>query len=145
VAWGFYSLIGRGSRDPLRDTAGNFARASLVAVAAGVLALALRDHMPFPWPDGGLLTIREAPATPAGYGLAIASGAITSALGYVIWYAALKGLTATRAALVQTSVPVLSALGGIAILGERASWRLAASGTLILAGILLTLVPRRNR
>ncbi|HEX7877948.1 MAG TPA: DMT family transporter, partial [Candidatus Eisenbacteria bacterium] len=130
MAWGFYSLIGRGSVAPLQDTAGNFARATLLAMGAGLIALALSAPV--------------SPARPSGYLLAVASGAVTSALGYVVWYAALKGLTATRAALVQTLVPVLSALGGIALLGENASWRLVGAGALILAGIVLTLRPRKS-
>jgi len=143
TAWGYYSLIGRGSVAPLLDTAGNFARASVLAVVAGLIALAL-PHVHLGGANSALAAgIIDASAKPSGYLLAVVSGAITSALGYVIWYAALRALTATRAALVQTLVPVLSALGGIALLGEKASWRLVGAGVLILAGIVLTLRPRR--
>jgi drug/metabolite transporter (DMT)-like permease len=142
AAWGCYSLIGRGSTDPLRDTAGNFARASVMAAGLALGAMALHLHAGLEWADSRFLPVHAEPAM-SGYLLAGASGAITSALGYVVWYAALRGLTATRAALVQTSVPVLSALGGILLLGEKATWRLATAGALILAGIVLTVLPKR--
>jgi len=144
MGWGFYSLIGRRSTDPLRDTAGNFARASVMAILSGLAIVLVQRNAHFAWLDGTLSPFRAGTGSAAGYSLAVVSGAITSALGYVVWYAALSGLSATRAALVQTSVPVLSALGGILLLGERASWRLLAAGGLILAGIALTLVPRRT-
>ena len=137
VAWGLYSLVGRGSSDPLRDTAANFARASVLAVVMWLLALALHLHAGVDfgrWFDEGA-------ATPAGLLLATISGAITSAIGYVIWYAALPGLSPARAALVQTAVPLLSALAGIVFLGETATSRLLLAAAIIVGGILLT-IPR---
>jgi len=125
VGWGFYSLIGRGSKDPLRDTAGNFARAALLSIILGMAARSLPGASSH-W-------------TTAGITLAVASGAITSALGYVLWYAALRHLAATRAALVQTSVPALSALGGILLLGEPVAPRLLIASLLILGGIVLAI------
>jgi drug/metabolite transporter (DMT)-like permease len=119
VSWGYYSLWGRSSSDPLADTGVNFVRA--VPMAAAVSAIAIRD-----------LSI-----TPAGAGLAALSGAVASGLGYVAWYAALRGLTATRAATIQLAVPAVTAAGGVLLLGEPVSIRLATAAALILGGIWL--------
>jgi drug/metabolite transporter (DMT)-like permease len=100
VAWGVYSLRGRGVADPLAATAGNFARAAPLALLLSVLFIANA----------------RAYANGAGVALAIASGALTSGIGYVIWYAALSKLTAMRAATVQLSVPLIAAFGGVAFL-----------------------------
>jgi drug/metabolite transporter (DMT)-like permease len=131
VAWGFYSVRGRGSRAPLADTAWNFAWALPVALA--VLFL-----------DRGELHV-----TAGGAGWAALSGAITSGLGYVVWYAALGRLTTVRAATVQLAVPVLAALGGVVFLGERVTLRLLVAALLILGGIGVTLwarlLPRTTR
>jgi drug/metabolite transporter (DMT)-like permease len=78
-----------------------------------------------------------------GIVLAVASGALASAGGYALWYAALRGLTATRAALVQLSVPPLAALGGVLLLGEHVTLRLALSATAILVGIALAVTSRK--
>jgi drug/metabolite transporter (DMT)-like permease len=126
VAWGLYSLRGRGSEDPLRDTARNFLRAVPLALLVSAVA----------WSG--------AHAGAEGIALAAASGAISSGLGYVIWYAALRGLTATRAATVQLSVPVIAAFGGVAFLGERVSLRLAVSAAMILGGVGAALAARRR-
>ena len=125
VAWGCYSLRGRGVADPLGATAGNFLRA--VPCALGLSALLLRQ---FQWDSTGAL-------------YALTSGALASGLGYAVWYTALRHLTATRAASVQLSVPVLAALGGIVILAEPFSGRLLGSGAAILGGIVLVLSHRR--
>lgn len=128
IAWGVYSLRGRSSREPLRATADNFARGAplvlpLLVLARGSLVFGAR-----------------------GLALACASGALASGLGYSLWYAALPGLSATRAALVQLVVPVLAAAAAIALLGEHPSARLAVSGALILGGIgLAVLQPRARR
>jgi drug/metabolite transporter (DMT)-like permease len=127
VAWGLYSLRGRGAEDPLAETGANFVRSVPLAVAVSVIAL------------GDLhLTAR-------GAALAVASGAAASGLGYVIWYAALRGLSATAAAIVQLSVPVLAALGGVVFMGETISRRLLIASALILGGVLLALTRRRAR
>ena len=81
---------------------------------------------------------------PALIALAVISGAVTSGLGYVLWYVALRGLTTTRAAIVQLSVPVLAAAGGIAFLSEPATRRLGISSALILGGIAIAIVARRD-
>lgn len=134
IAWGAYSLLGRGSDDPLADTAGNF------ALAAPVALLALPG---FPLLAGTPLAVST-----GGVVLAVASGAIASGLGYVLWYAALRGLEAHRAATVQLSVPVIAALGGVLLLGESLDRRLLVAGSITLAGIWLALDsggPRRRR
>jgi drug/metabolite transporter (DMT)-like permease len=122
IAWGVYSLRGRRAVAPLAETAGNFVRA--VPLAAAVSAVAATR---------AVLTVE-------GVVLAILSGALTSGLGYVAWYTALSGLTATRAATVQLAVPVLAAAGGVAFLAERITIRLIVSAALILGGVALALV-----
>jgi drug/metabolite transporter (DMT)-like permease len=122
IAWGLYTLRGRGSPAPLHDTARNF-----LCAAAPALVTAMLVH------SGRHIT---AP----GAGLALASGIAASGIGYVVWYAALRGLTATRAAMVQLAVPVIAALGGVIFLTESISARLIISACLILGGIGLALV-----
>ena len=126
IAWGLYSLRGRGVADPVAANAAAFARAIPFALAASaVFALAAEAHV-----------------TPAGVALALASGALTSGLGYAIWYAALRGLSAMRAAIVQLSVPPLAAALAVLTLGESVSLRLLLASVLILGGIALALVGR---
>ena len=124
VAWGVYSLRGRGVTDPLAATAGNFVRAAPLAL---VLSLLLATN---------------AYADAAGVALAIASGAVTSGIGYVIWYAALSRLSAIRAATVQLSVPLIAAFGGVVLLSEAITPRLLAASVAILGGIALVLSTR---
>jgi len=124
VAWGAYSLVGRGEAAPLAATARNFAWA---LPAAAALAL---------WPGAW------AGATGAGVGLALLSGALTSGLGYVAWYLALPGLSRTVAATAQLAVPPLAALGAVALLGEPFGVRLALASLLVLGGIAAVVRPR---
>lgn len=119
VAWGVYSLRGRQAVDPVTVTAGNFMRAVPFAL---LLAIAM-------W--------HEQSADGAGVAYAMASGALASGVGYVIWYAALPRLRSTSAAIVQLSVPLLAATGGVAILGEPVTLRLAVASVAILGGIAL--------
>jgi len=126
IAWGVYSLRGKGAGDPLRATAGNFVRALPFACALGIAALAM-----FSIDRGGIAC-------------AIASGALTSGVGYAIWYTELPALKATHAATVQLSVPVIAALGGILFLGEQPTLRLVVAAAAILGGIALV-VGRRAR
>ncbi len=119
IAWGFYSLRGKGTGDPVTTTAGNFLRA---VAFASVLSMAL-----LPW-----IKLDR-----AGVGYAILSGAIASAVGYVIWYSALPGLKAASAATVQLSVPVLAATGGISFLGESITLRFLLASMAVLGGIAL--------
>lgn len=133
VAWGAYSLRGRRSGDPLGATAGNFIRS--VPFAAALLA-----SLPLLSPSLGALH-----ATAAGIALAVASGALASGVAYTFWYAALPGLTALHAALVQLTVPVLAALGAIVLLDEHPNARLVGSGLAVLGGVGLALLTRASR
>jgi drug/metabolite transporter (DMT)-like permease len=126
VAWGIYSLRGKGEKNPVSVTAGNFVRAVPFVAAACIISV--------PWIH----------VDPAGVSYAMISGAITSGLGYVIWYSALPGLKAASAATVQLSVPVLAATGGILLLGEPLTLRYLLASIAILGGIALV-VLERNR
>ncbi len=127
VAWGVYSLRGRGGADPLARTAGNFAIAVLPALAMSALL----------W-RGAAIDARGAMA-------AIASGALASGAGYAIWYSVLPSIRAATAATVQLCVPVLAALLGVLLLGEAMSLRLAIASVVVLSGVALaTLVPARR-
>ncbi len=126
VAWGAYSLLGRGNRAPVLATAQNFVFAAPLVAAAAALG-------------------PEATWSLRGAALAIASGTLTSGLGYVVWYAALPGLSATRAAVVQLAVPALAAAGGAVTLGERLDERLLLAGALTIGGIAAALgAPARR-
>lgn len=125
VAWGVYSLRGKGQGDPLRVTAGNFLRAA--PIAAGL----------------SLFLLKDSSVDSAGFWYAVSSGALASGIGYAIWYTALPALKATHAATVQLSVPVIAALGGIVFLGEPVTVRLALASTAILGGIALVILEKR--
>ena len=126
AAWGLYTLRGRGSTAPLADTTGNFLRAVPMIVIAAIPFFSKIDLS-----TNGLI-------------LAATSGAVTSGIGYTIWYAALKHLTATRAAILQLAVPLLTAGFGIVLLSEPATTRLAIAAGLILGGILAVIVAKRR-
>jgi len=126
VAWGIYSLRGRNAGEPTRTTAGNFLRAVSFAVTLSIV------------------TLRWASLDGLGVCYAIASGALTSGLGYAIWYTALQGLKATQAATVQLSVPLIAAVGGIAFLGEHVTLRLLIAAVAILGGIALVIFNRQR-
>jgi drug/metabolite transporter (DMT)-like permease len=129
MAWGIYSLRGKGAGDPLQVTAGNFLRA--VPIALVLSAAMLGDISLQHW---------------AGVGYAIASGALASGLGYAVWYSALPALKASTAASVQLSVPVIAALGGALLLAEPLSLRLLLASLAILGGIaLVILTGQRSR
>ena len=135
IGWGLYSLMGRkgtgSANDPTQSTAGNFLRATVLAALC--LPLALLVH-PEPLPQArGIL-------------LAILSGAVTSGLGYVIWYMALRNLAATKAGIAQLTVPAIAALGGILFVNEPISWRFILASALILSGVgVATLTGRANK
>lgn len=124
IAWGIYSLRGRGTTDPLGETTSNFMRSVPFVLLVSLLA------------------VPQFHVTARGILLATCSGALASALGYVVWYAALAGLTATRAAAVQLSVPLLAATGGVIFLAEKISFRLLVSACLIVGGVALALAGR---
>ena len=124
VAWGFYTLKGQGSKDPLRDTTYNFVRT--LPLAAILL----------------VLMFSQLQLSPQGIFLAMLSGGIASGVGYTIWYSALRGLSSTQAAVLQLLVPVIAAVGGVMFMGEAITSRLMLSGLMILGGILLVVIGR---
>lgn len=127
VAWGVYSLRAKGAGDATRVTAGNFARAIPMALLVSALASPARA-----------LDV-------TGAACALASGALASGVGYAVWYTALRSLSATTAATVQLSVPVLAAVGGVLLLSEPLTLRVVASGAAILGGVALVLLQRAPR
>lgn len=126
IAWGIYSLRGKGAGDPTQVTAGNFLRAVPIAVLLSALMF------------GGASLDR------AGLGYAVASGALTSGIGYALWYSVLPALKATNAAAVQLSVPIIAALGGVVFLGEHLSLRLVLASLAVLGGISLVFFEKRD-
>jgi drug/metabolite transporter (DMT)-like permease len=122
VCWGVYSLLGREAANPLLQNTGNFVRAVPLIAAASVFAMP-RMHI-----------------EPRGAVLSIASGALASGLGYVVWYAAVRGLTAVRASVVQLAVPLIAAGGGVLLLSETVTLRLLSSTVLVLGGITMATV-----
>lgn len=129
IAWGVYSVLGRGSSDPLGATAGNFSVSLLYATPLL------------------LIGTNEAGASAEGIGLAIASGAVASGLGYAVWYSALRGLSSPQAGIVQLLVPVLAAGAGVLVLDETVTVRLVLSGGMIFAGVVLAVrgsLPRKG-
>jgi len=121
VAWGMYSIRGHGATDPLALNAGNFVRSIPMTLIVSLAALRFRH------------------VETTGVLLAGVSGAVMSGLGYVAWYGALKGLSATRASLVQLLVPVLAAVGGLVVLREPLTVRLVLSSVIVIGGIALAL------
>ena len=124
LSWGFYSLRGRGAGDATRVTTGNFLRGVPFALLASIV------------------TFTHTAADMQGVLLAIASGAITSGVGYAIWYTALPHLKATIAATVQLSVPPVAAIGAVLFLGESITLRLLACSIAILGGIAIVVTRR---
>ncbi len=127
VAWGAYSTVGgaaiaRGIASPIEATAGNFIRALPIVLLAAA-----------PWYANAMISL-------PGVVLAVVSGAVTSGLGYVAWYAVLPSLTAARASVLQLTVPLIAAGGGVLMLGEQISLRFALAAVMILGGVALTLL-----
>ena len=127
VAWGAYSLLGRGAGGATATTAGNFARAAPLAALVSAA------------------TLTHASIDAEGLLYAATSGAITTGLGYIVWYAALPSLRATQASIVQLSVPVLTAVIGVVGLNEPFTLRLALTSLAILGGIALVIRSVRSR
>ncbi|NJM35240.1 MAG: DMT family transporter [Rhodomicrobium sp.] len=124
IAWGLFSLSARGAPHPVEANAMNF----LGCVPPVLMA--------------NLIFIGDAHAAPEGIALAVASGAIASGLGYVIWYLALRGLTAGRASIVQLSVPAIAAFGGVVFIAEPITLRLLIASAAMLGGIAIVLASR---
>jgi drug/metabolite transporter (DMT)-like permease len=127
LSWAVYSLLGRGSTEPLVDTAYNFILTMPVALALCAISL-----------------VHAAP-NPAGISWAVASGALASGIGYAIWYRALPLLTRSGAAIVQLTVPVIAAAGGILFIGEILTWRLGIASALILGGVAVAVTARTGK
>lgn len=127
VAWAVYTLVGRGTANPIAANARSFLWSTPLAML--------------------LVAIGRAPvhATPRGVALALVSGAVTSGLGYAIWYRALPALTVTQAAVAQLSVPVIAAVGAVLTLGETLSTRLVVAGLAVLTGVGIVLSARLRR
>lgn len=133
MGWGAYSLLGRGVSDPTAATAGNFLRASALGLPILALAISFAPE-PLPPTDGILI--------------AVVSGAVTSGLGYVIWYSVVKQLSASRAGIAQLSVPAIAAIGGVLFLSEPITLRFALSTLAILGGVglaVLTAAPGSSK
>jgi drug/metabolite transporter (DMT)-like permease len=126
IAWGVYSLRGKGSGNPVAVSAGNFLRVVPLTV---VLSLIMFNH---------------ASVDKAGFFYALGSGALASGIGYAIWYSALPFLKSTHAATVQLSVPVIAALGGVVFLDEHISLRLVLASIAILGGIALVILEKKQ-
>lgn len=127
LCWAAYSLLGRGSVDPLADTTGNFVRCLPVAVL--LIAWGWRVH----------------PPDTAGLAYAVASGALASGLGYAVWYAVLPALSRVTAASVQLTVPAIAAAGAVVFIGEPLTTRMVAASLAILAGIALAILAGERR
>ncbi|HET8762966.1 MAG TPA: DMT family transporter, partial [Gemmatimonadales bacterium] len=127
IAWGIYSLRGRRVQAPTRATAANF----IMAVPLAIIPV--------------LLSLHSLRLSSSGLLLAVISGAITSGLGYVLWYSVLPSLGGTRAAIVQLLVPVIAVLGSIVFLGEALTAHLALSGSVILGGVVVAMLGRGTR
>jgi drug/metabolite transporter (DMT)-like permease len=123
-AWGIYSLRGRSGEDPITTTTDNFIRAAPIAVVLSVVQLGEMR-----WSTEGVL-------------LALLSGSLTSGVGYVLWYSALRGLTATRGAVVQLAVPIITAMGGVMILAEAITARLVIASLAVVGGVGLAMMGR---
>jgi drug/metabolite transporter (DMT)-like permease len=121
IGWALYSIRGRGAVDPIAQNGGNFVRTLPMLLLVSALALRLQH------------------VETRGAILAALSGAVTTGLGYAVWYSALRGLTATRAALVQLLVPVITVTGGVLLLREPLSLRVVLSAVIVIGGIALAL------
>lgn len=125
VAWGVYSLLGRGAADPLAATTGNFVRALPGAALLAAYTI---------WRD-------EAFITGTGLTYALASGALASGLGYAIWYQVVKCLAAYQAATLQLTVPIMASIGGVMLLGENLTTRLVVISLVVLGGVAIAILP----
>jgi drug/metabolite transporter (DMT)-like permease len=126
IAWGIYTLMGRGSKNPLMNTATNFFRTIPLIMVLGII------------------TINQANVSLEGVLLAILSGGLASGIGYTIWYMALGGLTSTQAAVLQLLVPLIAAIGGVVFVSEEITLRLILSSGIILTGILMVILGKHK-
>ena len=126
IAWGFYSLAGQASKNSLNETANNFLRTLPLIILLS------------------FFSFDQIQLSKQGITLAIFSGAITSGLGYAIWYYAIKELTITNAAIVQLAVPIIAAFGGVIFSNEGISIKLISSSSLVLGGVLLVMIGKNS-
>ena len=126
VAWGIYSIRGKGVGDPVLISAGNFLRTTPFFIALS------------------LLTLNSNALDMAGLWYAVTSGALASGLGYALWYSVLPALKSTSASTIQLSVPVIAAIGGIVFLGEPMTLRFALASLALLGGIALVIIKNNN-
>jgi drug/metabolite transporter (DMT)-like permease len=126
ISWGFYTLKGRGVSDPIEATALNFIRSVPMILVAYIF------------------TLTNVHLTTEGVIYALISGIVTSAVGYAVWYTALKGLTTTQSALLQLFVPIIAALGGVIFLSESLTMRLVGAGLMIIGGVVLALFGKKK-
>lgn len=124
IAWGIYTLKGLGSKSPLMDTAYNFLRTTPLVVLLAIF------------------TMNNINYSSEGIVLALLAGGVTSGIGYTIWYIALGGLSSTQAAVLQLSVPVIAAFGGVIFVSEAITFRLTISATMVLGGILIVVLGK---
>jgi drug/metabolite transporter (DMT)-like permease len=124
IAWGIYTLKGRSSKNPLMDTTYNFLKTTPLVILLIIT------------------TINNANYSTEGVMLALISGGITSGIGYTIWYIALGGLSSTQSAVLQLSVPVIAALGGVIFVSEAITSRLMVSAIMVLGGILIVILGK---
>jgi drug/metabolite transporter (DMT)-like permease len=125
IAWGFFSIRGKGTGDPVLVITGSFVRAAPFAILLSIAMLS------------------SASLNPAGIGFAVLSGALTSGVGYILWYIVLRGLTVTGAATVQLTVPMIAAAGGVVLLGEPVSLRLVLASIAIIGGVAFALTGKQ--
>ena len=125
IAWAWYTLLGRASTDPLLDTSHNFFKAAVISLT--LLAV---------------FFVRPADFSVKGIFLSVVAGAITSGLGYAIWYQALQGLSKVQAGVLQLSVPLMAAVGGVLVMGESFTTTLTVSLGIVISGIFLVLYKR---
>jgi drug/metabolite transporter (DMT)-like permease len=131
IAWGIYSLNGRSASDALGATAANFCISAAIALAGTLIAVAFLDG------------IHLSSATAFGVAMAILAGAVTSGIGYSMWYTVLPHLRGSTAAVTQLTVPVIAIAGGAVILSETVTSRLIVAALLVLGGVLLAVTSRR--
>ena len=120
IGWGLYSLRGKTAGDPVAKTGGNFIRTGIICLIISPIVL---------------YALPEIDMSSKGVLLALTSGVVTSGLGYVIWYMALKDLTAIRAGIAQLTVPVIAAIGGMIFISEPMTWRFTITALVILGGV----------
>jgi len=130
AAWGVYSLRGRGLPYPLKATADNFMRSLAFLIPLGMIVVLAGIGLQ---------------ASGRGVLLAIVSGAVTSGIGYALWYRVLRQIGATQGAIVQLTVPVIATIGGTLFLGEAWTVRLVASSLLILGGVAVAIIAKQRR